>query len=164
MVKRIHGMDGTPEYRIWIDIRRRCHQKQRPDYHRYGGRGIFVCNQWRFGNNSLTGFQMFFGDMGLRPSDKHQLDRIDNEGPYSLKNCRWVTRKIQARNTRTNRFVIFQGKRMTLIEAAEKSGINYHTVFSRVHLRGWTIEKSLSVPVLGKGFTLTGKRLRKNKT
>lgn len=157
---RIHGMDGTPEYRTWIDIRRRCHQPQRPDYPRYGGRGIYVCDQWRFGDGALTGFEVFLRDMGMRP-EGCSIDRIDNDGPYSSQNCRWATKQSQSRNTRTNVFVKFRGRKVSLKEAAEMAGVNYQTVFSRISLYGWSVEDTLNAQALGPGHTLTGRRPRR---
>lgn len=161
MVARIHGMEGTSEYRTWIDMKRRCHQPQRPDYKRYGARGIYVCDRWRFGEDGINGFVLFLRDMGPRPSPAHTIDRKDNDGPYSPDNCEWTTKIKQGRNIRTNVFIEFRGKTVTLKEAAEMAGINYQTLFSRIHLRGWSVNQAFAKPILSKGFTLTGKRPRK---
>lgn len=111
-----HGMSETAEYRIWVDMRRRCHQSHRPDYKNYGARGIYVCNEWR------NSFEAFYRDMGPRPKDRI-LDRRDNDGPYAPGNCYWATRKQQERNKRSNRHVTIEGKTMTIAEAAETFGL-----------------------------------------
>lgn len=134
-----HSLTKSPEYRIWTDIIRRCHNPKRPDYHRYGGRGITVCDRWR------NSFEAFFEDMGQRPKGK-TLDRKDNDGPYSSDNCVWATRKQQGRNTRQNKRVTYKGQTMTLVEACEKSGLTKNAVQGRLR-RGWTIERALSEPV-----------------
>src|SRR5680860_1259816 len=111
-----HGLSESSEFRIWTDMRRRCHNPSRPDYHRYGGRGIEVCPEWR------ESFEAFYRDMGPRLAG-HTLDREDNDGPYSKANCKWATRKAQGRNTRVNRYVSIAGEQLTVAEACERYGI-----------------------------------------
>lgn len=91
---RRHGRKETPEYRAWSAMKARCTDPSHPAYHRYGGRGIAVCDEW------LTSFEAFFAHLGERPSRTHSLDRIDNDKGYQPGNCRWATRSEQNRNRR----------------------------------------------------------------
>jgi len=132
-----HGLSDTPTARSWVEMRRRCYATHRKEYPNYGGRGIVVCDRWR------DSFVNFLTDMGLRP-DGHTLDRIDNDGPYSPENCRWVPRAAQELNKRSSvRYDIF-GERITLAEAARKYGIGSATLYNRVITLKWAPERAVT--------------------
>lgn len=132
-----HGMSKSPEYRAWGAAKNRCYNKNTCNYHRYGGRGIKMCDRW------VSSFENFFADMGLRPKGL-TLERNDTDGDYSPDNCRWATHKEQNRNRRSNRHILLNGRMVTLVEAAEKSGIAYTTLVSKVKI-GATDMASVSV-------------------
>ncbi len=85
----------TAEYACWIGMRRRCYVPTDRSFDLYGGRGITVCDQWR------ASFANFLADMGPRPSPKHSIDRINNDGNYEPDNCRWATASQQVSNRRS---------------------------------------------------------------
>jgi hypothetical protein len=107
---------GTPEYAAWARMRRRCETPTDRVYRHYGGRGITVCQRWR------ESFEAFLADMGPRPGSNLSLDRLDVNGNYEPGNCRWATQSEQMRNTRRNRYVLVDGARVCVSEAAERLG------------------------------------------
>ena len=112
-----HGHSKRTEYTIWSGIKGRCFNPKNPVYQYYGGRGIIVCERWRFS------FENFFEDMGQRPSLDFSLDRIDPNGNYEPGNCRWATMKEQQNNKRRSgprrRAATFQ-----LIRDVDVSGVS----------------------------------------
>ena len=84
----------TPEYRCWSAMKERCFNKNSKAYKSYGGRGITVCDRWR------NSYKNFIEDVGLRPSNNHSIDRVDNDKNYEPGNCRWATRSEQQKNKR----------------------------------------------------------------
>ena len=72
-------------------MRNRCHLKTHPRYNEWGGRGITVCDRWRYS------FENFWEDMG-EAKGSLSIDRIDNQKGYSKENCRWATIEQQAQN------------------------------------------------------------------
>lgn len=135
-----NGVAVSPEYRTWAHMIGRCHNAADRSYANYGGRGINVCAEWR------GSFEAFLRDVGPRPSQRHQIDRIDNDGPYSPGNCEWRTFHQQCRNKRTNRWVEFRGERICITDAARKVGIDRRTIAKRLKL-GWSDERALTTPV-----------------
>lgn len=140
----------TPEYGAWSGMLSRCYDANATSFPRYGGRGIAVCDRWRFGEGGLTPFECFLADMGRRPSRAHSIERGDNGGNYEPDNCRWATQTEQSRNTRRNRIVVVNGLRMPLVEAIERfSPVTRSTVNSRLHY-GWNEEAAILTPVHGR--------------
>lgn len=84
----------SAEYRAWAHIKSRCYNPRATGFKYYGGRGIEVCERW------LTSFDNFLADMGQRPSANHSIDRIDVDGDYEPRNCRWATKEQQSINRR----------------------------------------------------------------
>ena len=90
----------APEYRVWAGRIKRCTDENNKSFSYYGGRGIGVCARWRHGEDGASGYECFLADMGRKPSPKHSIDRINNDGGYEPSNCRWATHTQQMLNRR----------------------------------------------------------------
>ncbi|HUB09426.1 MAG TPA: hypothetical protein VMB50_20650 [Myxococcales bacterium] len=110
-----HG-HRTPEWCAWREMRYRCQTPTARAYPQYGGRGIKVCERWQV-------FENFLADMGRRPSPRHSLDRIDNDGNYEPGNCRWATSLEQNRNRRTPRGEHHHQAKLSAAKVAEIRGL-----------------------------------------
>ena len=93
--KKTHGESKNSLYKIYHGIKRRCYCKTVKCYKHYGGRGIKMCQRW------LDSFENFYQDMYPKPSPRHSLDRINNDGDYCPENCKWSTQKEQTNNRRS---------------------------------------------------------------
>lgn len=144
----IKNKSKYPEHNIWHSAISRCKNKNNISYKFYGGRGISMSDEW------ASSFETFFSDMGQRPSNKHSLDRIDNNRGYEKGNCRWATRKEQARNTRACIILEYNGIKGTLKALCEHFGVKYTMAISR-KTHGWPLDKILTIPA--------GKRLKTKK-
>lgn len=131
-----HGMATTNFYRIWKGIKYRCSNPNFPNFKYYGGRGIKVCKRWHK-------FENFYQDMFPTYKPGLTIDRIDNNGNYEPDNCRWVNCKKQANNRSNNILFTFKGQTLNLQQWSDKAGINYSTLWMRIFVSKWPIEKVL---------------------
>jgi len=132
-----HGGTNTPEYQVCRGMWGRCYNANAECYRNYGGRGIRCCEGFR-------SFAHFLCVLGRRPTAKHTLERINNEGHYSCSECpeclrlcwprnvRWATRKEQMRNTRKTTFVTVDGVMRPLAEWSDLTGVPRNTAKYRL--------------------------------
>lgn len=130
-------MTNSSEYRSWASMNSRCSNTKDSNYPRYGGSGIFVCDEWK------ESFEAFYRDMGPKPTPGHTIDRKDNDKGYSKENCRWATKIEQANNRGCNRFYDFNNERLTLAQIAVRLNISEETLRSRFN-RGMSKERAFS--------------------
>lgn len=143
MSRRInkHGFCGrterAPEYDAWRAISRRCNNPNDRAFHNYGGRGIRICDDWR------KDFLAFFNHIGPRPSKLHTLERINNDGHYEPGNVRWATRREQAFNRRSNRYIAIEEIDYTPQQLAKQLGIKVNSLYWR--MRHWPMSRVLGI-------------------
>lgn len=114
-----------PEYSAWRSMKRRCKGRGREDKENYKDRGITICKEW------INSFETFLKDLGLKPSKKHSLERIDNNKGYFAANCKWATSKEQSLNRRNTIYIDYKGERRPLINVAEELKLNTRCIRGR---------------------------------
>lgn len=136
-----HGKRKTRLYHTWLNMKDRCNNPHNRCYEIYGGKGVSVCPEW------AANFQTFYDwAMANGYTYKLTIDRIDSNGDYCPSNCRWATAKEQANNTSKNVFVEYHGKRKTVQQWAEETGLVQSTLWRRLFEYGWSVEKALTTP------------------
>ena len=119
-------------------MKERCYNPNRNSYCWYGAKGICVCDEW-------DDFENFYDwSMNNGYSDELTIDRIDSNGNYCPKNCRWSTDREQANNRSTNRIIEYNGESHTLEEWSRITGIASNTIRMRLDEYKWDVEKSLT--------------------
>ena len=115
-------------YRVWLGMRKRCYSSKEPAYKDYGGRGIFVCDEWRNDYNSFLNWSLINGyKKGL------SIDRIDNNKGYTPDNCRFVDNYMQANNKRNNIILELKGEKKTLPNWAREFNISAKKLYARYY-------------------------------
>lgn len=117
------------EYTTWKGINSRCSPGSG-----YYERGIRVCKRWK------DSYENFLTDVGRRPSNKHSLDRIDNDGNYEPGNVRWATRAVQNRNSRRNHWLTWRGRTLCITDWEKEVGFRF---FGRIKA-GWPIDIAMT--------------------
>lgn len=138
VTNKTHGQSRTQVYQVWRQMIQRCHMQSAPNYHRYGGRGIRVCERWR------EGFEAFQSDMGARPAGA-SIERIDNDGNYEPGNCRWASHKEQMQNTSRTVTLTHGEKTQSLSDWERELGFGKDVVGKRLR-KGWSVERALFTP------------------
>jgi hypothetical protein len=134
-----HGKSKLKAYAVWNGMIQRCTNKNLKGFMLYGGRGISVCERWR------KSFADFLFDMGDRPSNRHSIERIDNNGNYEPGNCCWATAKEQSLNQRRSRLIEFKGETLNLCVWATRYGMSDGLLWSRLNA-GWNMADALEIP------------------
>lgn len=139
MMPKRHGMSKTKIYSIWSGMMQRCYNPNSKSWKYYGGRLIEVCQRWHK-------FENFYADMGDTPSPNHSIDRIYNDGNYYPDNVRWATREEQARNTRANKLIEFNGETKCVAEWAKLFNIKTNVLWHRIN-QNWKLEEAFTKPL-----------------
>lgn len=141
-----HNLSRTRLYRVYAHIKERCINKNCRDYKNYGGRGITICNEWL---NDFMNFYDWAYDNGYNENAKKfecTIDRIDANGNYEPKNCRWVNQYIQNKNTRRNLIIEYKNEVHCLKDWCDILNLDYKKILQRIRKNKWSIEKAFTIP------------------
>lgn len=130
-----HKLPKNRLYKIWIDMRSRCRNKNLKCYKNYGGRGINVCEEW----NEYKNFYEWSINNGY--NTKLTIDRIDTNGNYEPANCRWITKREQENNKRNNIFDYFNGELITMSQFSEKTCQNFSRISYMYHKKKMSFDE-----------------------
>ncbi len=127
-----HGRGNLKDrvYAVWCWIKQRCHNPKATGYKDYGGRGIVMHEAW------LTDFVAFASELGEPPSDRHTVERIENNRGYVPGNIKWALPVEQARNRRSNRWLVIDGVEACITDWCAFTGVNQSTATNRMRLYG----------------------------
>lgn len=141
IIKTTHNMARTSEYKTWATMIQRCYNPNNPEFKRYGGRGIKICAEWK------NDFMAFYNHIGPKPSKKHSIDRINNEGNYEPGNTKWSLPQEQANNRRSNHKISINGWSLNISQWAKFAGLHQKTLSDRINKLGWPPEKAILKPI-----------------
>jgi hypothetical protein len=140
-----HRQSKTPFYGKWWHIRARCLFKWDKDYKNYGARGIKF--EWAsyqdFQKDMYAGYVKHIKKYGEKQTT---IERINNNGNYCKKNCRWATRQEQLENFRNNRRIILNGKNKTLSQWAKIAKISHQALSYRLN-NGLDLKKAMTLKI-----------------
>lgn len=127
---KTHGLTSHPLFKTHAQMIRRCENEKDQAYHNYGKKGVKVCEEWKV----LENFIKWANNNGW---SKHlTIERNNSNGNYEPSNCRWATRKEQARNISTNVYIKFEGKETLLLDLADRFNIRVDTLRMRIKRKG----------------------------
>ncbi|MEL7337468.1 MAG: hypothetical protein AAFN70_14840, partial [Planctomycetota bacterium] len=126
-------------YHVWLMMLQRCYLPSCNIFHKYGAKGVTVCDRWR------DSFEAFIDDMGFGAVGL-SIDRINNAKVYSPETCRWATNTQQQRNRTNNRLIEYEGETLCVADVADRCGIPDRVLRRRLS-SGWTVERATTTPV-----------------
>jgi hypothetical protein len=133
-INKTHNLSKSSTYRSWVAMIQRCVNKNIKQYKNYGNRGIKVCDSW-------LKFDNFLLDMGIKPNDDFQIDRIDNNGNYEKNNCKWSSRIENCNNKNNNVKYNYKGELLSVTEISRRSGITRSRISSWKNRSNYSVEK-----------------------
>lgn len=121
-----HGFSKTKLYKIWLNMKSRCYNKTATRYERYGGRGIFVCDEWK---NNFMNFYNWACNNGY--IEGLSIERIDINDGYYPQNCKWITKSEQSKNTCRTHLITYNHETKCVEDWCKELGLKSNTILER---------------------------------
>lgn len=134
-LNKTHGMSLSAEYKSWAHAKARIFNPSNHKFSHYGGRGITMCQEW------VNSFDVFYAEMGKKPSAKHSIGRINVNLGYCKINCRWESAAEQARERSDNVYVVVGEVTMILKDACRVANINYKQASRKLKDGSWNAKE-----------------------
>lgn len=134
-----HLMSHTRIHNIWLSMRQRCEKQNSSGWHKYGAKGIRVCEAW----SKFESFRDWAFANGY--NDQLTLDRINPRGNYEPSNCRWATQKVQQNNRTNNIHITCDGETHSPMEWSKITGLPVANIYDR-YFKGWSHERIIKQP------------------
>lgn len=159
-----HGLYNTRIYKIWVGMIDRCYNPNCSHYQNYGGRGIKICSEWYNPNNPLSADNLRnFWNWAIMNGyrDDLSIDRNNVDGDYCPENCSWESAINQMNNTRSIKYVTFNGSIMSIGMVARALGIDENWLYVYAHRNNYNISNLFTpintiygtVPMIFNGFS-----------
>lgn len=139
-----HGLAHSRIDAVYKSMKDRCYNPNNKRYKNYGARGIVVCDEWLSDKSSFFKWAYEHGYDDKAPRGETTIDRIDVNGNYSPQNCRFISVKDQNNNRRTNILITYKGEKHTMSEWADIKNIPLRTLWNRINVLNWDIERALN--------------------
>ena len=133
-----NGLSNSRIYDIYNNMKQRCYNPNCKSYKHYGKRGIKICDEWK---NNFISFYNWSMNNGY--NDLLSIDRINVNGDYEPKNCRWIPFGQQMSNKTNTTILEYNGERKTLVQWASEYELKVCTLRTRIN-RGWSVERALN--------------------
>lgn len=137
-----HGLSNKKIYNVYRSMVQRCTDETHWLYHRYGGRGITICEEWA---RDITSF--YYWSLSAGYKNGLTIERKNNNKGYSPSNCKFVTLRENLNNTSKTIFLNINGKKISLQNACREHKINQEVVYQRIKKLKWSDEKAIKTPV-----------------